>query len=171
MVQELRTLLNAYVGAVFTQSGMGAITTWIGHLIGTDVVASSSTTDDEMDEHEPGQALKRAKNEPSSPSVPPPQPPPPQAAPALPPIILGYQQAQPTYPQPSYSPPASTSGSTVTYLPLFNQTCMQRKMNVEYNAEFSGPPHAGRWNIKCVGERSHLGFMLLCRMFIVQRGQ
>ncbi|TDL28200.1 hypothetical protein BD410DRAFT_782169 [Rickenella mellea] len=148
--EELRTLLNAYIGAVFTQSGMGAITTWIGHLIGADTVAPSPTTDDEMDEHEPGQTPKRAKNEPSSPSVPLPPPPTPPAASALPPIILGYQQAQPTYPQPSYSQPVASTGNTVTYLPLFNQTCMQRKLNVEYNAEFSGPPHAGRWNIKCV---------------------
>jgi hypothetical protein len=69
-----------------------------------------------------------------------------------------YSQ-QPYHPQP-FSPygssaqaqsnsPAPTQ-STATFLPMFNQMATQRRLMVEYPAEFSGPAHAGRWTVKCL---------------------
>jgi len=31
-----------------------------------------------------------------------------------------------------------------------NQTANQRRLGVEYPAQFFGPPHAGRWTVRCM---------------------
>jgi hypothetical protein len=71
--------------------------------------------------------------------------------------------SQPSYPQlqpqpqvfqahQSYGNPLAPAQPNVAFLPLFNQTAAQRRVTVEYPAEFSGPSHAGRWTVRCVGE-------------------
>ena len=78
-----------------------------------------------------------------------------------------------TYNSPSAQPPSSSSASHVlpprmnkptpanplapaqpqaAFLPLFSQAAAKRKVSVEYLAEFSGPLHAGRWAVKCIGK-------------------
>jgi hypothetical protein len=58
-------------------------------------------------------------------------------------------------PQPSpLSNPLSPAQPDAPFLPLFNQTASQRRLIVDYPAEFAGPPHAGRWVVKCVGTHS-----------------
>jgi hypothetical protein len=44
---------------------------------------------------------------------------------------------------PGTAPPA------MAYLPMFNQTATQRRLIIDYPAEFSGPAHAGNWLVKC----------------------
>jgi hypothetical protein len=53
----------------------------------------------------------------------------------------GPQSYPGNYPATAPPPPA--------YLPLFNQTATQRRLVVDYPAEFSGPAHAGRWTVRC----------------------
>lgn len=59
---------------------------------------------------------------------------------------------------PAFSPPPPTIANPMTpaqpglaFLPLFNQTATQRRVQVEYPASFSGPSHAGRWTVECKG--------------------
>jgi hypothetical protein len=65
-----------------------------------------------------------------------------------------YNAVQPiATPKPHFVPnPMAPAQPTLPFLPLFNQAAMQRRVNVEYQAEFSGPSHAGRWAVKCIGE-------------------
>ncbi|KAF8920258.1 hypothetical protein CPB85DRAFT_1429065 [Mucidula mucida] len=61
-----------------------------------------------------------------------------------------------TLPPPPYQAKLSTPNPMapaqpgLASLPLFNQTAAQRRVNVEYRADFSGPPHAGKWTVTCV---------------------
>ena len=61
---------------------------------------------------------------------------------------------QPPPPPPTTKPPPlpPTPNQQVSFLPLFNQTASQRRLGVEYTAQFFGPPHAGKWHVKCLGE-------------------
>ncbi|KAF9457353.1 hypothetical protein BDZ94DRAFT_1326346 [Collybia nuda] len=59
-------------------------------------------------------------------------------------------QPQHLKPLPSRPNPLAPAQPGLPFLPLFNQTATQRRVTVDYPAEFSGPPHAGRWTVKCV---------------------
>lgn len=52
-------------------------------------------------------------------------------------------------PNPIYNP-LSPAQPHLAFLPLFNQTAAQRKVRVDYQAQFSGPSHAGKWTVQCV---------------------
>ncbi len=65
-----------------------------------------------------------------------------------PPINFLPQQPPVTY---GPLPPASSS-KEVYYLPKFNERCAQQKLDVAYQAENQGSPHAPKWVIKCMGE-------------------
>lgn len=71
-----------------------------------------------------------------------------------PPAYPQHETMQPTATsKPVFIPnPMAPAQPTLPFLPLFNQAAMQRRVNVEYQAEFSGPSHAGRWAVKCIGE-------------------
>jgi len=60
---------------------------------------------------------------------------------------------QPQPPPPATKPPPlpPAPNQQISYLPLFNQTASQRRLGVEYTAQFFGPPHAGKWHVKCLG--------------------
>ena len=67
---------------------------------------------------------------------------------------------KPQPPPPTTKPPPlpPTPNQQVSFLPLFNQTASQRRLAVEYTAEFFGPPHAGKWHVKCLGGFLQLPF-------------
>ncbi|TEB38971.1 hypothetical protein FA13DRAFT_1724922 [Coprinellus micaceus] len=96
--------------------------------------------------------LKKVKAEPMSVEPAPPPPPiffgsapPPSPGPARPPPPL---QA-PTMSMPRVNPLAPAQ-PTLPFLPLFNQTAAQRRVSVEYSAQFTGPSHAGTWVVRCI---------------------
>ncbi|KIK07467.1 hypothetical protein K443DRAFT_673381 [Laccaria amethystina LaAM-08-1] len=70
-----------------------------------------------------------------------------QFQPRTPPPSHFQTRPQQTQPQPNPLAPAQPN---LPFLPLFNQTASQRRVTVEYPAEFSGPSHAGRWTVQCV---------------------
>ncbi|KAI0830533.1 hypothetical protein BC628DRAFT_1312516 [Trametes gibbosa] len=141
--KETRDLFDSYVGAVFVGAGYKTVRDWIAALV---------------DPHAPPQAqpvlapepeYKRARVEPVmgagmgyAPSYYPQspqahyygQPPPPSSAPPPLPMQNPLAPAQPHS----------------AFLPLFNQTAQQRRLEVQYPAMFSGPPHAGRWTVSCL---------------------
>lgn len=83
-----------------------------------------------------------------TPTPPPPLPPPPP--PSIPPPI----QPPPPKGVPSFGNPLAPGQPHLAFLPLFNQTATQRGLSVEYPATFTGPPHAGKWKVTCVGEQN-----------------
>lgn len=95
---------------------------------------------------------KRAKSETMSPIMP--NPPiffasqPPASPPRRPQYIPTHLPSGTT----NYPNPLAPAQPTLPFLPLFNQAAIQRRVTVEYLAEFSGPSHAGRWFVKCIGE-------------------
>ncbi|KZT02407.1 ribonuclease III [Laetiporus sulphureus 93-53] len=128
--KETNLLFCSYVGAVYVQNGMETVQNWIGQLIDPEYEPPVPAADGEP------YTYKRVKTEPMSSPTPPPtmhQPPPPMA----PPPPLPINPLAPAQPQ-------------AAFLPLFNQTANQRRLAVEYPAQFSGPAHAGRWTVQCV---------------------
>lgn len=69
----------------------------------------------------------------------------------------GYINVPPPPPPVSMPPPLPSSNPLApaqpqsAFLPLFNQTANQRRLTVEYPAQFTGPPHAGMWTVQCLG--------------------
>lgn len=132
-------LFHSFVGAVFVQNGMETVQNWIGVLVDPEEYEPTGSTYD----NEPYNAYKRMRTETmGSPTPPPPmQPPPPPMGP--PPPLPASNPLAPAQPM-------------AAFLPLFNQTANQRRLAVEYPAQFSGPAHAGRWTVQCVGTSSHI---------------
>ncbi|KAI0961970.1 hypothetical protein AcV7_000925 [Taiwanofungus camphoratus] len=125
---EARILFCSYVGAVFVQDGMNMVQSWIGQLVDPDYDPPAPSDGEPY-------AYKKVKTEPMDSSTPPPNmaPPPPMNSP--PPLPTN---------------PLAPAQPTAAFLPLFNQTANQRRLSVEYPAQFSGPAHAGRWTVQCV---------------------
>lgn len=113
---------------------MSEVQNWIGTLVDPDYDGPTSRDPDAMDTHF---SFKKVKTDsyatPPEPSFSAPAQPPPPPPPMNPP------------------PPLPTAQPQAAFLPLFNQTATQRRLVVEYPASFSGPAHAGRWTVKCVG--------------------
>ncbi|KAF9650477.1 hypothetical protein BDM02DRAFT_3092927 [Thelephora ganbajun] len=130
--EEGRLLFVSYVGALCIQSGYNVVQDWINQLL-------------EPSEKRPTPRIS--------------QPPPymPGTTNAFPNANgLSPQPAgvpfQPQPPPPTTKPPPlpPTPNQQISYLPLFNQTASQRRLGVEYTAQFYGPPHAGKWHVKCL---------------------
>lgn len=149
--QETRAIFCSYVGGLFADRGMEVVQGWIGQLLqevhGVPPEPSQPVPRPYIDT--PPQ--KRVKSEDLSASntseviffgsQPPPSPP-------------SYIPLRPRPPH-SHSPlpnPLAPAQPNLPFLPLFNQTAAQRHVTVAYPAEFSGPPHAGRWKVQCVGK-------------------
>jgi len=175
--QQGRLLFLAYLGAVFCERGLTIVRQWVGALLQLSV---SVFGDRGMPDLGPvdfeEQSGKRPKVEESlqgfstqlqhalpslsisykpthynpysqtSGSLPPPPPPPP---PSIPPPV----QPPPPKGMPNFGNPLAPAQPHLAFLPLFNQTAIQRGLSVTYPASFSGPPHAGKWNVTCVGEQ------------------
>ena len=158
--------MDAYVGAVYVGNGFSTVLNWItslvdpaprsqgqqGQFVGPDV--KRSRTESPM----AGPSMSVGVHgvggmggyghypsfqqpfQPSSytPTHHPPPPPPSAAPPPLPPQPLPPNPLNPAQPQSAF-------------LPLFNQTAQQRRLEVSYPAQFSGPAHAGRWTVQCLG--------------------
>jgi len=173
-VQQGRLLFLAYLAAVFEERGLGDVQKWIGALLRltTDAFEEFHSIELGPDEFEE-QAGKRVKVEEPAPglsALPMKLTPPPKAAFEFPRHYNPYanQPAQPLSappplpPQPPPPPrqppftsnPLAPAQPHLAFLPLFNQTASQRGLSVEYPATFIGPPHAGKWNVACIGERS-----------------
>ncbi|KAG1783547.1 hypothetical protein EV702DRAFT_1054148, partial [Suillus placidus] len=84
-------------------------------------------------------------------SQPPPPPPPSTAPPPMPSVPPPMPSMPP--PMSSMPPPAPSQG----VLAIFNQTCMQRGLTVEWKPEMTGPPHNPRWEVKCIVSGQHRG--------------
>ena len=123
------------MGGIYAQNGMEVVQNWIGQLVDPDFEPQAT----QAYEGELYNAYKRPKTETMSP--PPPSMPPPPTPPMQPP---------PPVPMPTMNPLAPAQPQTA-FLPLFNQTANQRRLTVEYPAQFAGPAHAGRWTVQCVG--------------------
>ncbi|KAG2044413.1 hypothetical protein BDR03DRAFT_939092 [Suillus americanus] len=144
--EEARFLFNSYVGAVCLQDGLQATTDWVSKLV--------------KPEGQPPVLVDDSQNNTLSTVLP---VPPASAAASLPasPQTAGTSQADPPpyYPTP---PQASTipSGVPQGTLALFNQTCHQRGIPVEWIASANGPQHDPRWEVKCRVNDVERGFGL-----------
>ncbi|KAG6862194.1 hypothetical protein C0995_004276 [Termitomyces sp. Mi166 len=169
--KETRSIFCAYVGGVYAENGMETVQEWISHLlIGQDGLPSDFRSSEQEHRQPIEPPPKKVKSEQPPPylstpiffaSQPPPSPPtdrqrhlPPHMHPSSPQPL---QHVPPPMPLPNPLAPAQPN---LPFLPLFNQTATQRRVVVEYPAEFSGPPHAGRWTVRCIGVSNV--FPLLC---------
>jgi hypothetical protein len=146
--QEISLLFHSYVGAVYATQGMLVVQNWIGALVDPDYVPHGQP-DVDMD---PLHYAKKFKAEPFSPPL---SSTPEPAIPLLPPPPSNPPPPLPMPPtmSTSMSNPLAPAQPNTAFLPLFNQTANQRRMFVEYPATFSGPAHAGKWMVKCVGKQ------------------
>lgn len=83
------------------------------------------------------------------------------------PSLFGAGVLYPYPPQPQSVPPPipqSTVANSLqqTFLQAFNIRCAQNHLHLDYQAEFSGPPHAGRWSVSCVGRSDYHGGCIGC---------
>lgn len=177
-IQQGRLLFLAYLGAVFSERGLTTVQQWIGALLrlAINLFKDGATSDlgpadfEEQSGKRPkvAELLQGFSTQPlqhalpslstgyqpthynpysqTTGSLPLPQPPPPPSAP--PPM-----QPPPPKGMPSFGNPLAPAQPHSAFLPLFNQTATQRGLSVGYPATFSGPPHAGKWHVTCVGEQ------------------
>ncbi|KAJ3554645.1 hypothetical protein NM688_g2999 [Phlebia brevispora] len=129
--EETYLLFNSYVGAVYATMGMPVVQSWIGALVDPEFDGSMEIDVDTDPLYNPKKFKMDQMVTPPEPSSIPPPPPPLNPPPPLPNPLAPAQQS-------------------TAFLPLFNQTANQRRVFVEYPAQFSGPPHAGKWTVKCV---------------------
>ncbi|KAK0506261.1 hypothetical protein EDD18DRAFT_1122673 [Armillaria luteobubalina] len=152
--EETNALFYAYVGGVSVNLGMDKVQEWINALIGLEGT------------QRPPSSHRKVKNLPT-PQLPPVQPPLPHRAPFFPPQPGSYVQFSrsqapmpmfiptpmtkpPPLPTPKLPNPMTPAQPHLAFLPQFNEKASQRRVVVEYPADFSGPPHAGKWTVKCV---------------------
>ena len=117
--------------------------TWIGALVDPEFDTSVPMDADTDSVYNPKKFKPEGMFVAPEPAMPPPPTPPAMPAP-------------PTPQMPPHNPLAPAQPASTAFLPLFNQTANQRRVFVEYPAQFSGPPHAGRWTVKCVGTFGHV---------------
>ncbi|KAH9486581.1 hypothetical protein JR316_0000646 [Psilocybe cubensis] len=163
--EETRSLFYAYVGALFLSSGVQAVDYWVASLIQQELHVLPHALESEADAKPQAEipAPKRAKSELpfalSSAMAPPiffaSQPPP------SPPLPSGMRHAAPSGLPPKPAPPTNKPAAlppnpmapaqpNLPFLPLFKQAAAQRRVTVDYLAEFIGPSHAGQWVVKCI---------------------
>jgi len=151
--KEGATIFHAYFGAVYTEHGSETVTEWLRNLLEWEEDAKPFVT------YSPGVVsagdyppYKKPKSEDVFIRLPPgysnmnqymPSPPPPQSMTFLPSPAPGPSK---------FSNPLAPAQPNLPFLPLFNQAAAQRRVSVEYPAIFSGPPHAGHWDVQCVGK-------------------
>ena len=149
--------MDAYVGAVFVGGGFKAVMNWIARLVDPQAAIQYQEPESKRVKVEPSASYTAYTSYNTSPP-PPPQPTYyghayiPQTAAPPPPL-------NPPPPLPSHNPLAPAQPQSA-FLPLFNQTAQQRRLEVQYPAQFSGPAHSGRWTVQCLGAylRPHIRF-------------
>ncbi len=142
--------MDAYVGAVCVGGGFAAVLNWVARLVDPQAPAQF-----------PEPETKRVKVEqPASHGYYSPYAPPsaPYSQGAYNPYAPPQQPAAPPPPMPMIPPPPLPTHNPLApgqpqsaFLPLFNQTAQQRRLEVQYPAQFTGPAHAGRWTVQCLG--------------------
>ena len=110
---------------------MATVQSWIGALVDPDYDGSMPMDADADPMYNPKKVKVEMPFTPPEPAMPPPPP--------------------PMMPPPPVPNPLAPAQQSTAFLPLFNQTANQRRLFVEYPAQFSGPAHAGKWTVKCVG--------------------
>ncbi|KAG2156605.1 uncharacterized protein EDB93DRAFT_1127472 [Suillus bovinus] len=144
--EEARFLFNSYVGAICIQDGLQAATDWVSKLV--------------KPEDQPPALVDDSQNR-TFPTVSPASPSRPASTslPASPQAGTSQAAPPPYYPTP---PQASTipSGVPQGTLALFNQTCHQRGISVEWIASANGPNHDPRWEVRCKVNQVERGFGL-----------
>jgi dsRNA-specific ribonuclease len=172
--EETRTLFYAYVAGLYRDSGLEPVQQWLDNLTSDNTPIQSTRVTAEV------HSLSTIRSESSRPppyiNKAPAQYPPPkriksdpvpvflaaQPLPSSPPAPMpsftrptvypvGYNQPQYPAMAPSFANPLTPAQPNLAFLPLFNQTASQRRVTVEYPAEFSGPSHAGKWTVRCRG--------------------
>jgi hypothetical protein len=159
--------MNSYVGAVFFEHGLRRCQEWISRLTDPDSEPPSLPSGDS--ETERPKRMKMDHSPYSPPAAAQPSPLHGLSLPALPLTPVSNYSSSPgsfsgslpgisratftSAPVPSYQPPVPPPPPPggMAYLPMFNQLANQRRVTVDYPAAFSGPPHAGRWSVKCLG--------------------
>lgn len=68
------------------------------------------------------------------------------------PYFRSSSLSRPLSPKISPPNPLAPAQPHLAFLPLFNQTANQRGLSVSYPSVLVGPPHAGKWNVTCIGE-------------------
>ncbi|PIL31732.1 hypothetical protein GSI_06436 [Ganoderma sinense ZZ0214-1] len=151
--KETRYLMDAYVGAVFVGGGYRAVLDWIAALV--DPSAASPAQQGQHAEPDPkrfrlNQPQQMPPLFPNPAPFPPLQPTYPQAYPQVH-HMQHMAPPQPPIPAPPLPPnPLAPAQPQSAFLPLFNQTAQQRRLEVQYPAQFTGPAHAGRWTVQCL---------------------
>ncbi|EAU92714.2 hypothetical protein CC1G_01759 [Coprinopsis cinerea okayama7 len=173
--QETRDIFYAYTAGVYLDSGAPVVREWIQTLLGQNLnipnrdklgQSSSPMHVEEGPMSPPRQALtppptKKVKAEtmspgpetiffgsqpgPPAPAFKPPPPPPVSSPPAMQQVSRASMSSHGTRPN-----PLAPARPNLPFLPLFNQTAAQRRVSVEYDAQFSGPSHAGTWLVRCI---------------------
>ncbi|KAF9225492.1 hypothetical protein BS17DRAFT_751323 [Gyrodon lividus] len=125
---ESRLLFTSYVGAVYVQKGLPTVINWISRLVCPESEPLAA----------PGNSMNDATATLSS-------SPPPYTSSSVAP-------AASSAPLPSMPATPGTVGSLhpVNALSLFNQTCSQRGLVINWDSEAEGPPHQPRWVVKCL---------------------
>ncbi|KJA25860.1 hypothetical protein HYPSUDRAFT_134007 [Hypholoma sublateritium FD-334 SS-4] len=145
--KEMIHLFHAYVGGLYVSAGHQVVNDWIHGLLAPELerqrnIPNASPYTIPQVEAPPS---KRVKNEAMDPIIPQSQPVHCKPEPGLPQPMRQPHQSMSILPN-----PLAPAQPNLPFLPLFNQAAMQRRVTVEYIAEFSGPSHAGRWAAKCV---------------------
>lgn len=147
------------MAAVYLDSGADSVRQWVEQLLGQNVTLAPRTpghvspmvVDDRSPPPSSQEArtppMKKVKAEPETPAIFFASAPPPSKQLALP-------EAQPVMQAPpmnARSNPLAPARPSLPFLPLFNQMAAQRRVTVTYEAQFSGPSHAGTWIVRCIG--------------------
>ncbi|KAJ7596859.1 hypothetical protein C8J56DRAFT_918517 [Mycena floridula] len=140
--ENTKRLFHAYVGGVYSEHGLPKLQTWIHRLLNPD--------EEIVGEESPAGPPKKMRSD-SEPQI--------QSWPHQANQIFFARQQQPVRATPTISRPMpphmlsnpmSPAQPSLAFLPLFNQTATQRRVSVDYHAEFNGPAHAGRWTVTCI---------------------
>ncbi|KAI0720007.1 hypothetical protein C8T65DRAFT_23452 [Cerioporus squamosus] len=146
--KETRHIMDAYVGAVCVGGGFSDVLSWVGRLVDPQAAAQYQEPESKRPKVEqpasynPFTYPQPAPHSQSSYNV--------YGAPQQPATIPPPMPIAPPPPLPTYSNPLAPAQPQSAFLPLFNQTAQQRRLEVQYPAQFSGPAHAGRWTVQCL---------------------
>lgn len=186
--QECRFLFNSYVGAVWVQHGAETVQNWITKLVRPDWDDRDPTLESGPAGYSADPPPKRVKNESvyvntslgqiQTPVLPP-------RFSSLPPFLIpsiatsapsSSTRNTPSSPPnqsisipPAPAPAPASSRPNPLFLPMFNQAAAQRKVKVEYQTSFHGPPHAGKWHAFCIGETPIPQFHSLTLLVIIMQ--
>ncbi|KAG6847937.1 hypothetical protein H0H93_004756 [Arthromyces matolae] len=164
--QETRFLFYAFIGGVYVENGMETVQEWINYLLGGEV-EDAVPVGSQVPGNEPPQGppferpSKKAKSEEglasnlsattffASQPLPSPMDKQRRLSPHMHSVSSMQRPVQHMQPLVNLPNPLSPAQPSLSFLQLFHQTAAQRRVAVEYSADFSGPLHAGTWSVRC----------------------